>query len=137
VPQELSLAVVGAMHPNAEGSNRLFEIALMAPGEPVHLVPEPKNKIDPSAVAVFSPRGIQLGYLSAERCGWIGSKISQGADVVAIFQAKTKGGAVIRANLDGSPPTLPTIRAIAREQRSDPEADPDDGFWPDYIPPDD
>jgi len=133
MPYELSLAVVGAIHANADGSNRLFEIALMAPGEPVTLVPEPANKIDPSAVAVFSPRGIQLGYLSAERCGWIGGKIKQGADIVAIFQARTRGGAIIRANLDGQPPALPAM--TAREPR--PASDPGDGFWPDPIPPDD
>jgi hypothetical protein len=136
MPQELSLAVVGAIHPNADGSNRLFEIVLMAPGEPVHLRPEPTNKIDPSAVAVFSPRGIQIGYLSAERCGWIGGKISQGADIVAIFQARTKGGAIIRANLGGAPPTLPSKPAV-HERKAEQHVDADDGFWPDSIPPDD
>lgn len=137
MPRELSLAVVGAIHPNADGSNRLFEIALMAPGDPVHLRPEPTNKADPSAVAVLSARGIQIGYLSAERCGWIGGKIKQGADVVAIFQAKTRGGAVIRANLDGDPPTLPVGKTPASIQSHADEAGADDGFWPDTIPPDD
>src|SRR5690349_9077690 len=47
--------VVGSMHPNADGSNRLFEIALCVPGEPITLVREPKNKHDPSAVAGGEP----------------------------------------------------------------------------------
>lgn len=82
----MSLAVVGGIHPNKDGSNRLFEIAMCLPGEPVQLVCEPRNRHDTSAVAVFSERGIQLGYLSADRCGWIGGKIAQGEDIQAVFQ---------------------------------------------------
>ena len=81
MPQELSLAVVGALHPNADGTNRQFEIRMLNPGDPISLILEPNNKADSSAVAVFSFRGLQIGYLSAERCGWIGSKISQGHDL--------------------------------------------------------
>jgi hypothetical protein len=29
-------------------------------------------------VAVHSFRGSQIGYLSAEHCGWVGGKIKQG-----------------------------------------------------------
>ena len=82
---DMSLSVVGGMHPNKDGSNRLFEMAMCLPGEPVQLVREPRNPIDPTAVAVFSARGLQLGYLSAERCGWIGARIAQGEDIRAVF----------------------------------------------------
>lgn len=65
----LSLAVVGAQYPNRDGSDRRFEILLCTPGEPVELVPEPRNRHDENAVAVRSARGVQIGYLTAERCG--------------------------------------------------------------------
>jgi hypothetical protein len=129
----MTLSVVGAMHPNADGSNRLFEIALCAPGEPVDLIPEPKNKHDPSAVAVVSLRGIQIGYLSAERCGWIGAKLRSGEDLRTVFQSRVKGGALIRVSFSGENPILPEppLKAPVREE------EPDDTFYPDEIPPDD
>ncbi|WP_261295523.1 HIRAN domain-containing protein [Sphingomonas hylomeconis] len=65
VGRELTLAVVGIEYPNADRarSNRRFEIELCAPGDPVELRREPKNVHDRFAVAVFSERGIQMGYL--------------------------------------------------------------------------
>ncbi|MFV3517306.1 HIRAN domain-containing protein, partial [Mycobacterium tuberculosis] len=65
--QELTLAVVGIDFPNTDGSNRRSEAMMTLPGESVELVPEPKNKHDSNAIAVISPRGIQLGYVNAER----------------------------------------------------------------------
>jgi len=127
---DMSVAVVGALHSNADGSNRQFEIAMCSPGEPVRLVPEPRNKFDPSAVTVFSARGLQIGYVSAERCAWIGSKINQGEDIRAIFQHPTSTGAVIRISFSGEDPVLPP----ERPKPAKPPAD--DDFWPDYIPPD-
>ena len=134
--RELSLAVVGIAFPNKDGGNRQFEVAMCRPGEPVSLVPEPTNKADPAAIAVYSARGIQIGYLSAERCVWIGSKIRQGQDVRAIFQEGSSRGAVIRANLDGKDPVLPP-EAPPSTARLFANADPEAGFWPDEIPPDD
>ena len=130
MPSELSLAVVGAAHPNADGSDRRFEILLCAPGEPIELRPEPTNRADPNAIGVFSSRGIQIGYLTAERAPWIGSKLASGIDVRVVFQSKTDYGALIRANLEGAAPILPYPKS------SRPQAD-ESGFWPDYIPPDD
>ena len=137
--RELSLAVVGIAFPNKDGGNRQFEVAMCRPGEPVALVPEPTNKADPAAVAVYSARGIQIGYLSAERCVWIGARIRQGQDIRAVFQEGSSRGAVIRANLDGEDPTLPARPARSRPaaEPGHPVADPDAGFWPDEIPPDD
>jgi hypothetical protein len=122
---QLSLAVVGADYPNKRGPTRRFEIAVCAPGEPVDLVPEPKNPADPRAVAVFSARGVQIGYLTAERCGRIGQLIRQGREVSAIFQQATRAGAIIRAAFDGAYPTLP-----ADSQPPEPESV---DFWPDEI----
>jgi hypothetical protein len=134
MPSELSLAVVGAAHANADGGNRRFEILLCAPGEPVDLRPEPRNKADPNAIAVFSSRGVQIGYVTAERAPWIGSKMAAGADIRAVFQRQTDYGALIRVNLEGEEPILPALPG-PREVR-DLEAD-DSGFWPDFIPPND
>lgn len=130
MPSELSLAVVGAAHPNADGSDRRFEILLCAPGEPIELRPEPTNRADPNAIAVFSSRGVQIGYLTGERAPWIGSKLASGVDVCAVFQSKTDYGALIRANLEGAAPILPQPKS------SRPQVD-ESGFWPDYVPPDD
>ncbi|MDH7639271.1 HIRAN domain-containing protein [Sphingomonas oryzagri] len=130
---DMTLSVVGGIHPNADGGNRLFEIALCAAGEAIQLAPEPKNKHDPSAVAVFSARGIQIGYLSAERCGWIGSKIRLGEEIRAVFQAPEKGGALIRVSFSGEDPVIPPSRPAQTAGRS-PEWD--DSFYPDEIWPD-
>lgn len=130
---DMTLSVVGAMHPNGDGSNRLFEIALCVPGEAIELLPEPKNKHDASAVAVVSARGIQIGYLSAERCGWIGAKLRHGEDLRAVFQSKVKGGALIRVSFSGEDPILPE----PAEKAPVCEDEPDDTFYPDEIPPDD
>lgn len=128
----MSLAVVGADFPNKSGPSRRFELRLCLPNEPVELRPEPKNPADPRAVAVFSARGVQIGYLTAERCGLIGGLIAGGADIVAIFQAQTSWGAWIRVSFDGAPPLLPA----AIEDQDDDSAAADDGFWPDPEWPD-
>ena len=132
--------VVGVAYANSDGSNRQFEVAMCTPGEPVALVPEPTNKADPAAVAVYSARGVQIGYLSADRCVWIGGKLRQGQEIRAIFQEGSTRGAVIRVNLEGKDPALPAAgRRAADASAEEPAfgADPDSGFWPDEIPPDD
>lgn len=109
-PYELSLAVVGLDHPNPDRSNRRFEMALCLRGEPVHFVPEPKNRADPRAIAVVSARGIQLGYLTAERCGLIGGWLAAGVKHEAVFQEPGRYAAVIRARFGGGQMTLPVER---------------------------
>jgi len=125
----MSLAVVGADYPNKRGPGRRFEIEICRPGEPVELRPEPKNPADPRAVAVFTCRAVQIGYLSAERCGWIGAMLADGRALRAIFQRKSSFGAVIRVAFDGEEPALPK----EAPERPDDTTD----FWPDPIPPDD
>lgn len=133
--RELSLAVVGVAHDNKKGPPRQFEIAMCKPGEPVKLVHEPRNPADPNAVAVFSARDIQIGYLRAERAPMIGAAMRRGI-VTAIFQQPEAWGATIRANLDGNEPTLPSVRAkgegapsLGRHEEQD--------WWPDEEWPDD
>lgn len=106
----VSLAVVGAHFPNADGSDRRFEMALCSPGEAVDLRPEPRNRHDPRAIAVYSCRGEQIGYLPAERAGWIGALISTGREWRAAYQARADFGAWIRVAFDGAEPVLPTNR---------------------------
>lgn len=134
MPKEMSLLIKGAMHDNADGSNRLFEIAMLSPGDSVELVPEPKNKHDPNAIAIYSARGYQIGYVSAERCVLIGSKLRSGADVSSIFQERTADGGIVRVNLVGEAPTLPKAAQPANQSVWDEHADPDYGFYPDEVP---
>lgn len=129
-----SLAVVGAAHQNKRGPSRGFELAICQPGEPVELRPEPKNPADENAIAVFSCRGIQIGYLTAERAPWIGALMARGEEVVAIFQLRTPWGAWLRVGFDGEVPTLPPEPVVAPPEDS--TADPDPGFYPDEEWPD-
>jgi hypothetical protein len=125
----LSLAVVGADFPNKRGPGRRFELNMCSPGEPVQLVPEPKNPADPRAVAVFSCRGVQLGYLTAERCGRVSALIGAGHELRAVFQKPAAFGAWIRVAFDGDEPTLPSDPPGASHQ-------PGQDFWPDPEWPD-
>lgn len=128
----MSLAVVGVAYPNADGSNRRFEIELLAPGEPVDLVPEPTNKKDPRAIAVFARGGGQLGYLTAERCGRIGSLMRDGAEIRTVFQVQTPWGCWIRATFDGSEPVVDLdVRAMKPQERINEGVDQDSSFYPD------
>ncbi len=130
----LSLHVVGADHPNRGGGNRRFEILLCRPGEPVTLVPEPRNPVDPDAVMVMSARGVQIGYCTADRAAWIAGMLRGGRVIHAIFQQPTPAGAAIRIAFDGAMPSLPHP-APPSGDTADPDVGPD--FWPDVFPPDD
>lgn len=127
--QELTLAVVGIDFPNADGSNRRSEALMTLPGEPVELVPEPKNRHDGNAIAVVGPRGVQIGYLSAERAPYIGGRMQRGEDVAAIFQGMDGAAAYVRVRFGGEVPTLPVSTAKPPVRRSQPY-DPD-AFYPD------
>lgn len=124
----MSLDVVGADHLNKDKSNRRFEILLCQAGEPLDLIPEPKNPADPQAVAVFSCRGVQIGYVRADRAQLIRSYLSRGRITDAIFQRASQAGAIIRIGLDGEVAALP-------KAPESPATEPD--FFPDYTPPDD
>lgn len=135
----MSLAVVGVRHLNADKakSNRRFEILLCAPGDPVELRPEPRNRHDPRAIAVFSERGVQIGYLTAERCGRIGALIAEGHELLAVFQAEANFGAWIRVAFDGNKPELPVRLVQSLEKHTEAEAvDANSEFYSDVFPPD-
>ncbi|TZG25209.1 HIRAN domain-containing protein [Sphingomonas montanisoli] len=128
----MTLAVVGVDHPNRrprkQGSiPRRFEIAACRPGEPVDLELEPDNPADPNAIIVLSERGIQIGYVRAERAQLISGYIKSGIEIRAVFQSAEDWGATIRITTDGSVPVLPPMAATA-------EPEPD--WWPDDEWPD-
>lgn len=124
----MSLAVVGA----AYEPERKFEIRLCEPGESIELRPEPKNKHDSNAIGVFSARGVQIGYLTAELAPRIGQLIRQGREVLAVFQRPSTFGAWIRVGFDGDVPVVPPAPTPpidgADETYDDFEPDP---VWPD------
>lgn len=132
----LSLAIVGSDFPNADKSNRRFELMLCKPGEPVELTPEPTNKADPHAIAVLSERGIQIGYVSAERSPRIGAIIREGREVRAVFQRPSRFGGWIRVAFDGEEPIVtPEMATVpANEARQQPQPGLD--FYPDEEWPD-
>lgn len=130
--KELTLAVVGIDHPNPDKSrsSRRFELLQCDPGEPVELRPEPRNKHDPHAIAVWSARGVQIGYLSAERAPWIGRRLGQ-EECVSVFQALAGPVAYIRVRFGGGAPTLPPAgeRPTTRDDADDFHADPEGSPW--------
>jgi len=132
---DVSLAVVGADFPNAKGPTRRFELAMCHRGEPVELRPEPKNPVDPNAVAVYSCRGVQIGYLSAERAQRMTQIINQEIDVRAVFQELAPWGAYIRVAFDSSTLDLPAPADRDRSDESYQAWGSDDAV--DWIPPDD
>lgn len=128
----MSLAVVGVRHPNRDKSNRAFEILLCRPGDRIELRPEPKNKHDENAIAVFSERGVQIGYLTAERAPLIGRRMNQGHEVQAIFQLATPFGAWLRVAFDGEAPVLPPDRVLPPHEDA-PPIEPEGGWFPDEV----
>lgn len=126
----LSLAIVGADYPNKRGPARRFDLAVCVPGEPLELRPEPENPKDEYAIAVYSARGVQLGYVTAERAPWIGKLIGEGRELTAVFQGQAAFGGWARVAFDGEQPVLPTAPESAQADR---RVENDDGFWPDPI----
>lgn len=124
--RQQSLAIVGIDYPNKRGPGRRFELEICAPGEPIDLVPEPKNQFDEHAIAVFSCRGIQLGYLKSERAVFIGTLWRQGHTTTAIFQALDTTCGWLRVAFDGQMPTLPAFSGDAAGVD-------DSGFFPDPV----
>lgn len=129
----MSLAIVGIDYPNKRGPDRRFELEICRPGELVELRPEPKNQYDEHAIAVFSCRGIQLGYLPSERAVLIGTFWRQGRETKAIFQGLDAKVAWVRVAFDGNDPVLPNPDAAEGRARVAEADDADAGFYPDAI----
>ncbi len=120
--RQFSIAIVGAGYPNKSGPGRRFEIALCSPGEILELRPEPNNRFDRRAIAVYSSRGIQIGYVRAEQAQLIGTELRRGG-VTAVFQRTDAWGATARVATGGLRPVLP------EPGRQESVEDPD--WWPD------
>lgn len=118
----LSVAIVGITYPNKRGPTRIFELRSCVPGEPVELRPEPNHEKDEHAIAVFSVRGVQMGYLPSERAVMLGRRLRAGHTMTAIFQGLTETCGWCRIAFDGEEPALPPSRT---------ETASNDGFWPD------
>jgi len=105
---ELTTSIVGIDFPNEDKSksNRRMECMLCAPGDAVELRLEPANPFDDNAVAIFSDRGTQLGYVRAERAPLIDKRMKEG-ETIAVFQAMHGSGAYIWVRFGGGAPTLP------------------------------
>lgn len=125
----LSIAIVGISYPNKSGPARRFELQLCTSGEAVELRPEPKNPYDEHAIAVFSCRGVQLGYLPSERAVFVGTLTRQGHTIKAIFQGLTETVGWVRVAFDGEEPVLPEAERTAEHPLN---AD-GDGCWPDPV----
>lgn len=136
----LSLAIVGSQFPNKKGPTRRFELELCKPGEPIQLRPEPRNPADENAIAIYSCRGVQLGYVASVRAVLIISYIRSGAEVRAVFQGVGPTGAWVRATFDGSEPIVDLDRpeqSLPPPRPTSVEAPENVDFWPDPIYDDD
>jgi hypothetical protein len=77
-----------------------------SPRAAVGLHLEPTNSHNEHNVAIFSERGIQMGYASAESAPLIGKRMREGK-VIAVFHAMHVSGVDIRIRFGGGVPTLP------------------------------
>jgi hypothetical protein len=126
---ELSLPIVGIDFANDDKSksNRRFELMQCNRGDRLDLVPEPKNKFDEHAIAVFSPNGIQVGYLPSERAPYVGTRMRREPHA-AIFQGMTEAVGFVRIRFGGGAPTLPAEAAAARPSSVEEDVDQDGGL---------
>jgi len=126
----LTIPIAGADFLNKRGPTRRFGIALCKPGDPIELRPEPKNPVDPMAIAIFQSSGIQLGYVPAEKVQLFRSIMGRGVQLIAIFQQATERGGLVRIGFD-EVPDLPTIRGPEGASERDRFVDewPVDPIW--------
>ena len=131
--QQLSLHVVGADHPNAMGVIDVSRSCSVRRVSLIELVPEPKNPVDPNAIAVFSVRRIQIGYLTADRAPWIGGMLRNGREIQRRVPAR-------HAAWSSDPDRVRWRNAgpsRCRAKHPSPTRHEDVEFWPDDLPPDD
>lgn len=110
---EYLLIATGERFRNADGRTRQDEIALCGIGERVELRREPQNPRDRMAVALFSIRDSQLGYLNREHAAWIGALIDDGEQVGAtVHRIGPKGR-------PGSPLALTLLVTVGAQGQGD------------------
>lgn len=137
--EELSIACVGARHlnPKRKGQptgSREMEIIFAARGDTVTLKAEPENKHDENAIAVYSPQGVQMGYVSADRTLMNPSGMGRGARRLRRVSGANAVGCWIRVAFDRYP-ALPPLVAVQPDLVEPDVIGPtgDDDFYPDPI----
>lgn len=118
-----SIAIEGARRATSRGAERHAEIAKCRPGEVLELRRERHRVRGARAVGVYSPRGVQIGYVSSPDADHIAGQV---AVARAVFQRSDTFGAVISLTLDGTTPTLPQPKPD--RPRGRPAPDPVDEF---------
>jgi hypothetical protein len=91
--------VAGVTHKNKDGSSRQELIQrFVVEGQPLIFVPEPENKFDPNAIAVyvdgwkpFRTVRVQIGYLEARVAEELQSSLQSGEKISGIVTAITGG----------------------------------------------
>ena len=81
---EYLLIGTGERFANSDGSSRQDELGRCRPGEAIRLEREPDNPRDPMAVALYSSRGVQVGYLGREQAKWLAPLIDGGHSLSVI-----------------------------------------------------
>lgn len=82
-PNEYLLIGKGERFANADGSSRQDELGRCLPGEAIRLEREPDNPCDPMAVALYSSRAVQVGYVGREHAEWLAPLIDAGRSIEA------------------------------------------------------
>ncbi len=102
--QEASVPVLGADLPTARAARRREEIARCHPGDSLELRRETEKRRGSRIIGVYSPRGVQIGYIFPDQ---LGAAVRLTSMARAIFQGPDTFGAVARIAFDGRAPTLP------------------------------
>ena len=95
---ETRLAGVTYRNEGANTENRqqiirdLLGKGLLRPGQELELRPEPSNRADPQAVAVYAPDGRQLGFLPKDKAHEIFAKLSASGGYSCIVTGVNGGG---------------------------------------------
>lgn len=88
-------AAKGEGFPNSDGSSRQAAIAELRPGEVIRLIPEPHNRRDSKAVALFTTGDRQIGYLSRDVARLVAAAADRGQTATACVertQCRTRPG---------------------------------------------
>lgn len=134
IPQSITLSVVGSPYPNRDGSNRKFEILLCERGELLRFEREPDNRFDEHAIAVFSRRNVQIGYINSERAPYVAALMRAGHVIKPVFQQAMPWGAAVRVGIDQDP-VIPPQSSL--HEHPSMGGHQDEEFFSDFIPPDD
>jgi len=83
--------LVGEAQKNPDGRSRQLELQSCQPGEQVKLVREPQNPYDEFAIAVYSNRSVQIGYMRKEHAKEVAPALDASRNHEAIITELTGG----------------------------------------------